>query len=46
VHEALVEIALRRRRGAPHELELLVGLEEPPGADVLETGLVRVSQGI
>jgi hypothetical protein len=37
VHEALEEVALRGLRRAPRELELLVRVEVPPGADQLET---------
>src|SRR5712692_1179521 len=40
VDEALVEITLLRGRGTPHELQLLVRLEEPAGADVTEALLV------
>jgi len=43
VHEALVEIAFLGGRRAPGELQLLVRLEEPAGADELETVLVRVT---
>jgi hypothetical protein len=42
VHEALVEIAVLRGRSAPRELELLVRLEVPAGAEVGESALVRV----
>src|SRR5579859_6874635 len=43
VDEPLVEIALLGGRRAPHVLELLVRLEVPAGADVVEARLVRVS---
>src|SRR5690242_10071460 len=45
VDEALVEVALLRRRGAPRELELFVRLEPPPGAKMLDPELVRVTHG-
>jgi len=46
VDEPLVEVPLLGSGGAPGELELLVRLEEPLGADVLESRLVRVRDEI
>ena len=43
VDEALVEVPLVGRRGAPGELELLVGLEEASGADQRQAGLEPIS---
>ena len=43
VDEPLVEVALLGGSRAPRRLELLVRLEEPAGADVLEPRLVRVT---
>ena len=44
--EALVEVALVCGCRAPGELQLLVRLEEPSGADELEPVLVRVTHAL
>ncbi len=46
MNEPLVEVALCRRGPAPHELELLVGLEVAAGANVIKSCLVRVSHAL